>query len=353
MIELLEQIEATPETAYQDSPQSLMIPGHPVVESMESHFALDYDADSRLTLPSDLRAQEDGPQTDSSVVSKAANFLRNSRAGRAVTAFTIGLSLAGGYSLVHADTAKADSGTPVCTTSPGGDSTTCVYPPANQPPQSPTPAPNNPPKGGNNGGNGNNPGSGHNGGNNNDGKPHLLDYYENPLRNVRNLVPWRIDEGVDYHGHGPVYAIGTGVVTLATRSSSFWGNEGGNAVVYRLTEGPAKGLKVFVSEACTPRVHKRQRVTPDTVVCRMHGDSSFPGIETGWAMLHDRSRADYPAARPVYSEGDKTAYGVNFNRLMVKLGAPAGNSVYPHVSSTRYQVGSIPHRYRKLSKVPK
>jgi len=44
-------------------------------------------------------------------------------------------------------------------------------------------------------------------------------YYVNPLRSVSGLVPERIDEGVDFGGTGPVYALGDAVVT----------NAGGNA----------------------------------------------------------------------------------------------------------------------------
>ena len=256
------------------------------------------------------------------------------------------LTMAGGvlaHEAVFPATASADES---CTTSPGGDSTVCVDNPPNSPPND----------GGNQNpgnGNGNNGNGGHHGGKHHQPQDHgLSKFYDNPLRDVKHLVPWRIDEGVDYHGHGPVYAIGEGVVKLATRHSNFWANEGGNAVIYKLTEGPAKGLNVFVSENCTPKVHKHEKVHPWTVVCRMHGDDSPPGIETGWAMMHNSDKKDYPAAQPVYSEGDKTAYGVYFNRLMVKLGAPAGNSVYPHVSSTSYKVGHAPRRYRRLTKLP-
>ena len=40
--------------------------------------------------------------------------------------------------------------------------------------------------------------------------------YRNPLRGVSGLVPQRIDDGVDFAGLGPVYALGDAVVTGAT-----------------------------------------------------------------------------------------------------------------------------------------
>lgn len=146
------------EGAYPVSAESENVVSAEQAELLEQHHKMK-SADSGLMLPEEYLAKD-------GVISKTANFLRRSRVGRAVTAAAIGVSLAGGYSLVNADTAKADTGTPVCTTSPGGDSTTCVYPPDGQDPNSPdNPAPNNPPKNGNDGGNGNN--DNHQGGKNN------------------------------------------------------------------------------------------------------------------------------------------------------------------------------------------
>ncbi len=46
--------------------------------------------------------------------------------------------------------------------------------------------------------------------------------YADPLRAVRGLTPERIDQGVDYSGFGPIYAIGDGVV-LSTANSGWPG----------------------------------------------------------------------------------------------------------------------------------
>lgn len=154
--------------------------------------------------------------------------------------------------------------------------------------------------------------------------------YQNPFRDVmrnHSLRPYRIDEGVDYRGHGRVYAIGDGIVTEATNHSSFFAAEGGQNTVYRLTSGKAKGKSIFIGEACKPkRSLLGHKVTAHTVICHMHGDN-FPGIETGWW----NPRMDKPMAWPSYTpagnpDGSKTAYGKNFSQLMVSLGAPGGNT---------------------------
>jgi hypothetical protein len=161
---------------------------------------------------------------------------------------------------------------------------------------------------------------------------HDSDEYQNPFRTVmknHSLKPYRIDEGVDYRGHGGVYAIGDAIVTEATGHSSFFANEGGQNTVYKLTSGKAKGKSVFVGEACKPR-HSLlgHKVTAKTVICHMHGDH-FPGIETGWWNPH----TDTPMAYPKYTiagnpDGSKMAYGVNFSQLLVSLGVPGGNTVH-------------------------
>ena len=42
--------------------------------------------------------------------------------------------------------------------------------------------------------------------------------YVNPLRGINGLTPERIDQGVDYSGYGPIYAIGDGVVLSTVNS---------------------------------------------------------------------------------------------------------------------------------------
>ena len=103
--------------------------------------------------------------------------------------------------------------------------------------------------------------------------------YLNPLRNVSDLVPERIDQGVDFSGSGPVYALGDGVVTNA---SAYYPGWGGGWITYQLSDGPDAGLVVYLAEDVTPTFLVGQHVTPSTVIGDMFEGGD--GIETGWAQ---------------------------------------------------------------------
>jgi hypothetical protein len=142
-------------------------------------------------------------------------------------------------------------------------------------------------------------------------------HYANPLRAVRGLSPNRIDQGVDYDGFGPVYALGDGEVLSVVNG----GWPGGTFICYRLTDGPASGLVVYVAEDLNPNVQIGESVTPNTVVGSMYGGPY--GIETGWAQ----SSADGDTMAAVYGQyygGNTTAFGNNFSQLLTSLGAPGG-----------------------------
>jgi hypothetical protein len=157
--------------------------------------------------------------------------------------------------------------------------------------------------------------------------------------------------GVDYSGSGNVHAIGNGRITAVKRGNSvFWAHQKGNAVVYKLSEGPAGGRNVFVSENCTPnsKLFVGKKVTSNTVLCRMH--NNYPFIEMGWATdSKDPSKRDRPAAwahQYVPSgnpDGTRTRYGHNFNQFMVALGVASGNT-HPKFRSVnpRRIVGKLP-----------
>jgi murein DD-endopeptidase MepM/ murein hydrolase activator NlpD len=141
--------------------------------------------------------------------------------------------------------------------------------------------------------------------------------YANPFRAISGLTPERIDQGVDYAGAGPVYAIGNGVVLNAF--SSGWPN--GTFIAYRLTDGPARGLVVFTAEDLSPQVSVGSTVKASTVIGQMFRGPH--GIEIGWA---DGSAIPNAMARSFgqYREGVSTAFGNNFSRLLQSVGAPAG-----------------------------
>jgi hypothetical protein len=161
----------------------------------------------------------------------------------------------------------------------------------------------------------------------NSGGSSSISGYANPLRDVPNVKPARIDEGVDYIGDGPVYAIGNAKVTYAAHDG-VW--PGGNFLSYTLSDGPAAGKSVFVAENCDVKVSAGQTVDNKTELCTMH--SSSPYIETGWAdpNAKDTAMAWSQYMTAAVPDGSATNFGQNFDALMVKLGAPAGAYQFPN-----------------------
>lgn len=150
--------------------------------------------------------------------------------------------------------------------------------------------------------------------------------YYNPLRGIAGLAPERIDQGVDYAGSGPLYAIGDGVVLSTTNS----GWPGGAFIAIRLTDGPATGAVVYEAENITPiQVTVGQTVTANTVLGQLVNAS--PHLEIGWGnpgSLGSSLSQSYGG----FHDGASTALGLNFNQLLIKLGAPAGLT-YPPMGS--------------------
>lgn len=153
--------------------------------------------------------------------------------------------------------------------------------------------------------------------------------YQNPLRNVSGLRPERIDQGVDYGGQGPVYALGDGIITNLTNSG--WNYGGYDAfLVEKLSNGPAAGMNVYVAEDCVPSVHIGQTVTSNTVICNITNPSST-GIETGWAnSAGTTAESQMPEAGSIsgastcISDSIPTLIGLNYNDLLMSLGATGG-----------------------------
>jgi len=141
--------------------------------------------------------------------------------------------------------------------------------------------------------------------------------YASPLRAIRGLTPERIDQGVDFAGFGPIYAIGDGVV-LAT---AIPGWPGGTFIAYQLTDGPANGLLVYAAEDILPAVQIGDVVNANTVLGLMYPGPD--GIETGWA---DGTRIGNTMARTYrqFNGANSTAFGYNFAEFLQTLGAPGG-----------------------------
>ncbi len=161
--------------------------------------------------------------------------------------------------------------------------------------------------------------------------------YASPLRSVSDLVPERVDEGVDFSGTGPVYALGDGVVTSAEAEGSGW--PGGGWITYQLTDGPDAGLMVYLAEDVTPDVQVGEHVTPATVIGTMFAGAD--GIETGWAQPGGGdAESDSPPAGSIGASGPyPTKVGVSFDALLQSLGVPAA----PNYTQPAY--GLLPAGY--------
>jgi hypothetical protein len=150
--------------------------------------------------------------------------------------------------------------------------------------------------------------------------------YDNPLRAVSGLIPERIDQGVDFGGSGPIYALGDAVITNASGDNYGWPD--GGWITYRLTDGPGAGLTVFVAEDVRPTVAVGQKVTSSTVIADMFDGGA--GIETGWAMASGlTAESQLPEAGSISGAGPfPTEVGLNFEELLQALGVPAANNRY-------------------------
>jgi len=134
---------------------------------------------------------------------------------------------------------------------------------------------------------------------------------------VSGLSPERIDQGVDYSGFGPIYAVGDG--TVVSTYNGGW--PGGTYIAYQLTDGPAAGLVVYAAEDITPDVQVGESVTSATVLGQVYEGPD--GIETGWAdggALGETMAMSYGQ----FYGSNSTAFGSNFSQLLSSLGAPGG-----------------------------
>jgi hypothetical protein len=143
--------------------------------------------------------------------------------------------------------------------------------------------------------------------------------YCNPYRDLTSLVPERIDQGVDYGGAGPIYAMGPGTIDVyKNRTDTGW--PGGTFVSYKLTIGPASGKEIYLAENIDldPSLQSGSFVFNGTALGTLVDAS--PDSESGWGVAGEGITAEYGC----YTEGCMTPLGVNFNALLVCLQVPSG-----------------------------
>jgi hypothetical protein len=138
------------------------------------------------------------------------------------------------------------------------------------------------------------------------------------------LTAERIDQGVDYGGVGPLYALGPGVITSVYNSG--WPN--GVFIVEELTAGADAGQYWYSAEYIAPAVSVGEQVSSSTIIGTLTGAAE--GIELGWADPASDGETMAAAAGQAMGSGGagsaSTAYGVAASDLLAALGAPPGVS---------------------------
>jgi murein DD-endopeptidase MepM/ murein hydrolase activator NlpD len=142
--------------------------------------------------------------------------------------------------------------------------------------------------------------------------------FKNPIG--KGLSPERIDQGVDYGGSGPLYALGSGTVSNVYNS----GWPGGTFLTIHLDSGQY----IYYAEDIAPLVSVGQKVTAGQHIANATGGSS--GIEVGWAAPPGTGESAAMAAGQASPTGDpgevSTAFGELMSKLIASLGGPAGKA---------------------------
>lgn len=128
--------------------------------------------------------------------------------------------------------------------------------------------------------------------------------------------------GVDYTGHGSLYAMGSG--TIVNVSNAGW--PGSTFIGLHLDSGQY----MYYAENIIPHVHKGQKVQAGQLVGTAVG--TYPYIEIGWAAppgTGETMAQKTGQSSKGQSEGDPgkypTGYGVSMSNLIKSLGGPAGD----------------------------
>jgi len=136
--------------------------------------------------------------------------------------------------------------------------------------------------------------------------------YVNPIGAA--LVHERVDQGVDFGGAGPLYALGSGTVVNVYNG----GWPGGVFLCIHLDAGPY----VYYAEDISPAVSVGQRVAAGQYIGHAYGGGS--GIEVGWAAPPGNGNTAAAAAgQYAYPTGE----GESFNALLASLGVTGGTQV--------------------------
>lgn len=143
--------------------------------------------------------------------------------------------------------------------------------------------------------------------------------FVNPIG--KGLKSARVDMGVDYTGHGSLYAMGSG--TIVNVKNAGW--PGGTFIGLHLDSGQY----MYYAENIIPHVSTGQRVRAGELVGTAVG--SYPFVEIGWAAPPGTgqtmaAQAGQSARGQAAGDPGKypTGYGVAMSNLIKSLGGPGG-----------------------------
>ncbi|MGH3610958.1 MAG: hypothetical protein ACRDRD_23150, partial [Pseudonocardiaceae bacterium] len=153
--------------------------------------------------------------------------------------------------------------------------------------------------------------------------------YVNPFAHTRNLIPRRIDMGVDYDGQGEIDALGNAKITFAaTGIGGGWtcNTSANGGIVYQLTDGPDHGRYVYLTEDVIPTVRAGDQVAAGQQIATFAPTGASGCIEIGWsggptasprAVLLGQQAAGDPGSNRTYC-------GQQMSDLLATTGVPAG-----------------------------
>lgn len=164
------------------------------------------------------------------------------------------------------------------------------------------------------------------------------------------LIQGRTDEGVDFSGAGPLYALGDGVIISVYNR----GWPGGVYILLHLTgAGPLAGRYVYYAENIAPAAGLGQRVRAGDIIGWARG--VYPYIEIGWGT----ATPGVTAAAWHYTEGMVTPEGQQFLALLRALArgaaiggggaGPAGGggaepAIYGGAGPAAATIGTLTHQ---------
>ncbi len=152
----------------------------------------------------------------------------------------------------------------------------------------------------------------------------------NPIRDVKGLIPLRVDQGVDYEGTGPVYPVCDATIYLVEADGAAGWPGDGSFIAYKVNGNAIDGKTlpantvIYFAEDCVAvaGLHAGQAVTTQQPICNQNEGGT--NIETGWSATNILTSA-LGHTDPCWNGGSATDYGQNFSALLKALGAPPGD----------------------------